>query len=143
MYKTIFLALFGLIIWRNAEAQTSDTTLNKKPVIEADNNFFTSVEVEPHFKTGLAGFIVYLQKTVKFSDVDIKNGTSGKVIVTFVVEKDGTLSNVKPLRGPSQTIMDAVVKAVQQSPPWIPGIQNGSPVRVQYTIAFAFNLMDK
>jgi len=104
------------------------------------NRVFMSVEQEPHFKTGSTGFNHYLAKAVKFSAFDRQNGTQGKVIITFVVEKDGTLSNVRALRGPTQTMMNAGVEAVQQSPPWIPGTQNGKPVRVQYTISFAFSL---
>jgi TonB family protein len=101
---------------------------------------FSAVEKEPQFKSGPGGFNAYLAKAVKFPDFDRQNGTQGRVIVTFVVEKDGTLSNVKALRGPDQSMMDAAVQAIQQSPPWLPGMQGGRPVRVQYTISFAFSL---
>jgi len=59
-----------------------------------------------------------------------------------VVEKDGSLTDVKALRGPDETMKDAAVQAIQQSPKWVPGIQNGRPVRVQFTISFAFSLAD-
>lgn len=113
-------------------------------VTEADpNQIFAAVEVEPHFKNGgQAGFNAYLAKAVKFPAVDRENGTQGKVIVTFVVEKDGSLTDVKALRGPDQSMMDAAVQAIQQSPHWVPGVQNGRPVRVQFTISFAFSLAD-
>lgn len=104
------------------------------------NTVFAAVEVEPHFKSGAAGFNAYLAKAVKYPTVDRDNGTQGKVIVTFVVEKNGTLSTVKALRGPDKSMMDAVVQAIEQSPPWVPGIQNGRPVRVQFTISFAFSV---
>jgi protein TonB len=83
-----------------------------------------------------------LAKNVKFPAVDRENGTSGKAILTFVVEKDGSLTDIKVLRAPSPTIGDAAVQAVQQSPKWAAGIQNGRPVRVQFTISFAFSLAD-
>jgi len=113
-------------------------------VTEADpNQIFAAVEQEPHFKNGgAAGFNAYLAKAVKFPAVDRENGTSGKVLVTFVVEKDGSLTDVKATRGPDQSMMDAAVQAVQQSPRWVPGVQNGRPVRVQFTISFAFSLAD-
>lgn len=113
-------------------------------VTEADpNQIFASVEVEPHFKNGgAAGFNAYLSKNVKFPAVDRENGTQGKVIMTFVVEKDGSLTDIKVLRSPSQSMGDAAVQAVQQSPRWVPGVQNGRPVRVQFTIQFAFSLAD-
>ena len=100
--------------------------------------------MEPSYRNGgAAGFNQFLTTAIRFPDTDVQKGTQGKVIVTFVVEKDGTLSDVKALRGPDQSIMDATVQAVKQSPPWMPGIQNGRPVRVQYTISFAFNSADK
>jgi TonB family protein len=100
-------------------------------------------EVEPIFSNGGPdGFRTYLGHAIKYPDIDKKNGTQGKVIVTFVIEKDGSLTNVKALRGPDQSMIDAAVLGFQQSPPWWPGIQNGRPVRVQYTIAFAFSLAD-
>ncbi len=100
--------------------------------------------VEPKFgNDGPAGFNAYLGQAVKFPDIDRKNGTQGKVIVTFVVEKDGSLTDVKALRGPDQSMMDAAVQAIQRCPPWLPGIQNGRPVRVQFTISFAFSLADR
>lgn len=110
------------------------------PRSSIDQGLFVKVEKEPHFKGGAAGLNAYLAKTVEFPAVDRKNGTQGKVIVTFVVEKNGTLTNIKALRGPSQSIMDAAVQAIQRSPPWIPGMQGDRPVRVQYTISFSFNL---
>jgi len=111
---------------------------------EADpNQVYAAVEVEPHFKGGTAAFNTYLATNIKFPATDRINGTQGKVIVTFVIEKDGSLSDIKALRSPSQSMADAAVTAIQQSPKWVPGIQNGKPVRVQYTISFAFSLADK
>lgn len=105
---------------------------------------FAAVEIQPHFKNGgAAGFSAFLARTVKFPAADRINGTQGKVIVTFVVEKDGSLSDIKALRSPSETMAEAAIEAVQQSPKWTPGIQNGRPVRVQYTISFAFSLGGK
>lgn len=101
---------------------------------------YTKFEVEPTYKNSPADFSAYLASTIKYPDSDRANGTQGKVIVTFVVERDGSLSNVKALQGPSQSTMDEVVHVIQQAPAWLPGVQNGRPVRVQYTISFAFSL---
>jgi len=113
-------------------------------VTEADpNQVFAAVEQEPEFKNGgAAGFNAYLGKAVKFPAVDRENGTSGKVIITFVVERDGSLTDVKVLRAPSPTMGDAAASAVKSSPAWRPGKQNGQSVRVQFTISFAFSLAD-
>jgi len=129
----------------NADVNIDEPTGNSDAkVTETDpNQVFAAVEQEPEFKNGgAAGFNSYLSKAVKFPAVDRENGTSGKVIVQFVVERDGSLTDVKVLRSPDQSMGDAAKAAVQSSPPWKPGVQNGQKVRCQFTISFAFSLAD-
>lgn len=129
----------------NADVNIDEPTGNSDAkVTESDpNQVFAAVEQEPEFRNGgAAGFNAYLAKAVKFPAVDRENGTSGKVIVTFVVERDGSLTDIKALRGPDQSMMDAAVAAIKSSPAWRPGKQNGQAVRVQFTISFAFSLAD-
>jgi outer membrane biosynthesis protein TonB len=64
----------------------------------------------------------------------------GKVFVTFVVEKDGSLSGVTAMRAPSATLGAEGVRVVSASPKWIPGMQDGKKVRVQYTLPINFKL---
>jgi TonB family protein len=105
---------------------------------------FTAVEVEPHFKHGgTSGFNSFLATTIKYPAYDREHNIQGKVFVTFMVEKDGSLTNIKALRGPDKLLMDAAVEAVKQSPKWVPAFQNGRFVRVQYTIPVNFNLANK
>ena len=92
---------------------------------------------------GVMGFNDFLSRAVRYPKIDRRNGTQGKVIVTFVVEKNGTLTNVKALYGPDESMMDAAVEAVRQSPRWLPGIKDEKQVRVQFTISFNFSLVDK
>jgi TonB family protein len=102
---------------------------------------FASVEHEPQFANGGAiGFNAFLARAVKFPAVDRENGTEGNVIITFVVEKDGSLSDIKAMRSPSKSLAAAAIHAVSISPPWEPGMQNGQVVRCQFTISFAFSL---
>jgi hypothetical protein len=109
---------------------------NKEPV-------FARVQKEPVFiKGGAAGFNKYLAKNVIFPEYDKQNRVRGKVIVTFVVEKDGTLSNIIALREPDQFIAKEAIRVISLSPPWNPGTQNGLPVRTQFTIQFSFSLAD-
>jgi TonB family protein len=173
MVKTLLLFILGMLCIQTVRAQNTNGVKNSgykdgnaantalyhpeskdveiiDPISITDTNrivdpnqVYAAVEVEPHFKGGAAAFNTFLASNVKFPAVDRINGTQGKVIVTFVVEKDGSLSDVKALRSPSQSMADAAVTAIQQSPKWVPGIQNGRPVRVQYTISFAFSLADK
>lgn len=136
MIKNLTLLILSLLFFQVAKAQVQkDTSKSYKDVI------FAAVEQEPSFPNGgSAGFNAYLGKNIKFPAYDVNNHVSGRVIVTFVVEKDGTLSDVKTLRAPDKYIGEEVERVIRLSPAWIPGSQNEQPVRVQYTIAFSFDL---
>lgn len=84
----------------------------------------------PKPKTGLEAFHEHVSQKVKVH----KKEASGNVFVQFVVEKDGKLSNVKVLKGIGGT-NNAIIKAIQSAPRWLPGKQNGRPVRVQKVLA--------
>jgi TonB family protein len=101
---------------------------------------YNKEEVEPSFGDGPGTFNDYLAQTVQYPNYDIAHKISGKVKVTFVVEKDGTVTNVKVLSAPDGFLAVAVVQAVQSSPLWNPGMRNGQALRVQYTISFDFKL---
>ncbi|WP_183572026.1 TonB family protein [Mucilaginibacter sp. X5P1] len=97
-------------------------------------------EVEPSYNGGLADFYKFLGNKIQYPDSDKRNNIQGKVLVTFVVEKDGTLSGVKAVRYRSEGLAAEAVRAVKLSSPWVPGFQNGRPVRVQYTVPVSFTL---
>ncbi len=110
---------------------------NKKDVV------FTAVEVQPEFPGGEEGLAVFLQKNIKYPKVDKKKNIQGKVYLQFVVERDGSLSDFKIIRTPSETISAETLRVFQLSPDWIPGRQNGKPVRVQFTLPINFSLSDR
>jgi TonB family protein len=99
-----------------------------------------NVEVAPEFPGGIEHFYAFLAKTIHYPYLDSKNNVQGRVIVAFMIEKDGTLSNVEALRGPDISLQSEAVRAIKLSPPWNPGTQNGIPVRVQYTVPVMFAL---
>ena len=136
MTKNLILLILSLLFFKSSKAQVQkDTSKSDKDVV------FTSVNKEPLFPNGgPAGFNAYLGRNIKFPKYDTDNKTFGKVIVIFIVEKDGTLSDVKMLRAPDKYIGEEAERVIRLSPPWIPGSQNGYSVRVQYTIAFSFDL---
>ena len=92
---------------------------------------FTAVETEPQFPGGVTAFYDFLGKNIRYPAKDREGKVQGRVIVTFIVETDGSLSNIKALRGPSESINAESVRAISLSPNWAPGLQNGKPVRVQ------------
>jgi len=132
-----------------SETLTSTTAANKPvqetlTVIPTDttsgNEVFSAVEQEPTFHGGINAFYEFLAKNIKYPESMRKNHISGKVIVQFIVEKDGSLSGIKVLRGPCDDAGTEAARVLALSPPWDPGIQNGRKVRVQYTVPIAFTL---
>jgi len=112
-----------------------------KAVTEEDpNKVFMQVEAMPEYPGGMEAFLKYLGDNIRFPPVDRENGVSGRVYCTFVVERDGALTDIKAVRGPSQTMMDEAVRVLKKSPHWKPGRQNGRPVRVSYTVPINFTL---
>ncbi len=127
----------------NAEIRIDEPVGNsdiKQVTEEETNKVFVSVETSPAFPGGMDAFGKYLVKNIKYPSIDRENNVSGKVFVQFVVERDGSLTDIKTLRGPSETLKEEAIRVLQKSPKWSPGIQNGRPVRVQYTVPINFTL---
>jgi len=127
----------------NADIRIDEPVGNSdiKQVVEEDpNKIFASVENLPEFPGGQDKFIAYLSKTIRYPAVDRENGTQGRVILTFVVERDGSLTDIKVSRSLSPGTDAEAVRALKSSPKWKPGIQNGRPVRVQYSVPVSFAL---
>jgi protein TonB len=110
---------------------------NGDKVTEADpNQVFTAVEVEPTNP----GFGAFLQKNMRYPGVDKENNVQGKVYLQFVVNTDGSVTNITVLRSPSETLSDEAIRCLKAAPKWHPGIQNGKPVRTQFTVPISFTL---
>jgi periplasmic protein TonB len=102
---------------------------------------FMEVEEMPQFRGGdINKFREWVQKKTKYPETATINGIHGKVYITFIVENDGTVSNVTVAKGVDPLIDDEAVKAVKSSPKWTPGKQRGKPVRVAYVIMLNFEL---
>ena len=99
---------------------------------------FSVVDVYPTYKGGIDLFYRFLERTMRYPAVDRENNITGKVIVSFVVEKDGTLSDMKIIKAPSKTLGAEAIRAVQSSQPWIPGSIASSSVRTTCTIPVNF-----
>lgn len=112
-----------------------DTTPVKK-----DTRIFTTVEKEPEFKGGMEAFYKFLQQNIHYPAAMRKNNIQGKVFITFIVEKDGSLSDVHTVRDIGSGTGDEAVRVIKLSPNWNPGIQNGRPVRVAFTMPISFTL---
>lgn len=115
-----------------------------KNVTEAtDNQVFTAVEIQPEYPGGEAALGKFLQKNIRYPSVAKENNVQGKVYIQFVVERDGSLTDIKVLREPGSGTGDEAVRVLKISPHWKPGVQNGKPVRVQFTLPVNFSLGDQ
>jgi protein TonB len=114
-------------------------------VTEASNSneIFTAVEIAPAFPGGLDKFGKFLHDHIRYPAVAKENNVTGRVFIQFVVEKDGSLTDLKILRDPGSGLGDEALRVLKSSPHWTPGIQNGKPVRVQYTVPVNFSLGDQ
>jgi len=125
------------------QATESEVITAKKD--DADNetsSVFIAVEKVPQFPGGIDAFYRYLSKNIRYPAAMRDAGVQGKVIVSFVVERDGSLTDLRVTRGVAADIDMEALRVIQESPKWTPGIQNGRPVRVAYSVPIAFNLVD-
>lgn len=105
---------------------------------ETDEPFFL-VEVMPSFKGGgLDKFREWVSKRTNYPQLAIDQKIRGTVLLTFIVEKDGSVSNVTVVKGVNPLLDQEAVKAISESPKWTPGLQRGEPVRVRYSIPLNF-----
>ncbi|MDO4195247.1 MAG: energy transducer TonB [Prevotellaceae bacterium] len=111
-----------------------------EPPKEEEHKVFDVVEQMPSFPGGNAALMEYLSKNVKYPVVAQENGVQGRVVVSFVVERDGSITDVKVVRSVDPSLDREAARVVSSMPKWIPGKQNGSTVRVKYNVPVAFRL---
>ena len=112
--------------------------VEEEEVVEAE--VFTIVEEMPEFPGGMQKLAEYLAKNIKYPQMARESGIQGKVFITFVVEPDGSVSNVQVLRSLGGGCDEEAVRVVKSMPKWKPGKQRGKAVRVSYNLPVNFKL---
>ena len=110
------------------------------PKPEVATKIFDVVEEMPSFPGGNGALMSYLASNIKYPVVAQENGVQGRVIVSFVVERDGSISDVRVARSVDPSLDREAQRVVKSMPRWKPGKQNGSAVRVKYTVPAVFRL---
>ena len=105
-----------------------------------EEEVFDVVEQMPQFPGGDAALFEYLSSHIKYPTIAEENGVQGRVIVTFVVERDGSITDVQVVKSVDPSLDKEASRVVKGMPKWIPGKQNGAPVRVKYTVPVTFRL---
>ena len=127
------------------EDQTVDETTEIEFIEETveevvEEEIFTIVQDMPSFPGGDGAMLSFLGKNIKYPTLAKESGIQGTVYVTFVVEKDGSVSDVKVLRGIGGGCDEEAIRVVKSMPKWTPGKQRGKPVKVQYNLPCRFVL---
>lgn len=105
-----------------------------------ENKVFDAVEQMPAFPGGNAALQKYLKENVRYPVVAQENGVQGRVVVSFIVERDGSITDVNIVKSVDPSLDKEAQRVVKSMPKWIPGQQNGSAVRVKYNLPVMFRL---
>ena len=108
-----------------------------------DETIFLRAETMPSFLGGdLNAFRVWVLQNVKFPQLALENGVKGRVVLSFVIDKDGRLTNIEVLQSPDRTLTEEAVRVLNKSPKWSPGKQRDQVVRVKYTLPVDFRMQN-
>ena len=144
MKRVIFLALtlaFGGMLAAQTPEKEVKVTPEDAQVAEPESPIFTVIEEEPEFPGGMEALYQFIAANIKWPCKDCD--CFGRVFVTFVIEKDGSVSNAKVLRDicdPKAGFGEEALRVVNLMPKWKPGRQRGNPERVQYNLPIMFSL---
>lgn len=126
------VALMMLVLLFSFMTSTAQTKKN--------DMVFDVVEVMPQFPGGQIAMMKYIMENMKYPKQAMKEGIQGRVAVRFIVEKDGSISDVKPILSVHPLLNKEAVRVVKSMPKWTPGKQNGKPVRVRFNLPIMFKL---
>jgi protein TonB len=131
--KTILAFCIAVLGFSNANSQSTEST--------DPNEVYTVVQSQPVFNGKIN---TYLSDNIKYPEDARRGNVQGTVYVQFIIERDGSVSGVKVLRGVEggRSLENEAVRVVSAMPVWTPGMQNGHPVRVQYMVPIHFMLAD-
>ena len=126
------VALMMLVLLFSFMTSTAQTKKN--------DMVFDVVEVMPQYPGGQIAMMKYIMENMKYPKQAMKEGIQGRVAVRFIVEKDGSISDVKPILSVHPLLNKEAVRVVKSMPKWTPGKQNGKPVRVRFNLPIMFKL---
>jgi protein TonB len=125
----------------DAAVEFVEVDVEEEAVEETEEVFFI-VEQMPIFPGGDEALRKYLATSVKYPVIAQENGIQGRVLLQFVVEKDGTLGQIKVLQTPDQSLADGAIRVLMKSPKWKPAKQRNKPVRLSFTMPVEFRLQN-
>ena len=133
------LAMNNTTIRANVQKKVVKTTKTTKKA-DVSNKVYEVVEQMPTFPGGDAALMKYLAENIKYPVSAQKAKEQGRVVVQFIVEKDGAVTGVKTVRSVTPVLDAEAVRVIKAMPKWTPGRQGGQPVRVNYNVPVSFRL---
>ena len=140
IFLIMLLTFVGSISFAQEVEKEEIPTIEEK---EIENDVFVLVEQMPEFPGGQDSLYKFLGTNIVYPKEAKENGIEGKVFVGFTVEKDGSISEVKIIRGVHPLLDEEAVRLVESFPKWKPGKQKGELVRVSYSLPMSFGLSKK
>ena len=146
-FKCLLFAISALVLLvivfaparANAQDKKEKTTQTRKDTT-TDDKVYEVCEQMPTYEGGDAALLKYLTDSVKYPELAKKHGGQGRVVIGFIVEKDGSLTDVKVLRHVDIALDAEALRVVKGMPKWIPGCQDEQLVRVRYNVPVSFRL---
>ena len=137
--KHLYVLLLASMICYSAHAQVavSKDTAKKK---SRGNEVFTTVETVPEFPGGLPAFYTYLGKNLRYPDVARVIGINGRLVMSFVVDTNGRVTQATPRNCIGAGCEAEAARLLEASPAWSRGMQDGRPVRVEYSVPISFTI---
>jgi protein TonB len=146
--KKLFFTMMGVVAtmsitllsfeWKSQETKPPPKSVKEEP--KSESTFFTIIEENASYPGGEAARQQFLKENVKYPDTARAAKIEGTVYVTFVIERDGSISDVKVLRGIGGGCDEEAIRVVKLMPNWIPGKQRGKAVRNQFNMPINFVL---
>ncbi|MBK7946810.1 MAG: energy transducer TonB [Flavobacteriales bacterium] len=140
----LLAALFAPALFAQTETIPGRRAVTRRADVDVEeqdpDTVFVIAEEMPTFPGGQEAMMKFIGSKIRYPKEAVDNGIQGTVFVTFVVERDGSITGVKTLRGIGSGCDEEALRVVQSMPKWIPGKQRGKEVRVQYNLPIRFKL---
>ena len=133
MKKLFLMSMMAVLCLMTANAQ-------KTVVSQSNQNIYDVVEQMPEFPGGMEALINFLSTNIKYPNDAIKQNVGGRVMVMFVVETDGSISNVRVAKRVFPSLDAEAIRVAKTMPKWKPGKEKGRLVRVNYTLPVVFSI---
>ena len=145
-FGILFLSLLFLSLSCTAcgqEAISDNDSLSQTSVKqqeEGQSDIFILVEHQPQFPGGEAALDKFIKENLNLFPAGVESDIIGRVILSFTIEEDGSITDIKCMRSPHEELTKEAIRVVKLMPKWLPGKQNGKAVRVKYVLPFTFRL---